>query len=63
MECSLQALKQPRCWLWAWGAIGGANVLPVSILYDPKGQEVGRLIGEAEWASDEAIRLVRSVVP
>ena len=44
-------------------SIGGANVLPVSILYDPKGQEVGRLIGEADWASDEAIRLVRSVVP
>lgn len=44
-------------------AIGGANVLPVSILYDAKGQEVGRLVGEADWASAEAERLVASVLP
>lgn len=44
-------------------AMGGANVLPVSILYDAKGQEVGRLVGEADWASPEAVRLVASVIP
>lgn len=44
-------------------AIGGANMLPVSILYDAKGREVGRLVGEADWASPEALRLVRSVRP
>lgn len=43
-------------------AIGGGNVLPVSILYDREGNEVGRLIGEADWASEEARRLVASVI-
>ena len=44
-------------------AIGGANILPVSILYDAKGREVGRLVGEADWASAEAKRLVGSARP
>lgn len=44
-------------------AMGGANVLPVSILYDAEGREVGRLVGEADWASPEAVRLVVSVIP
>ena len=44
-------------------AIGGADILPVSILYDAKGQEIGRLIGEADWTSEEAIALVSSVIP
>ncbi len=43
-------------------AVGGANVLPVSILYDAEGREIGRLVGEADWASPEAVRLVRSVM-
>lgn len=44
-------------------SVGGANVLPVSILYDSEGVEVGRLVGEADWASEEAIRLVASAIP
>ena len=44
-------------------SIGGADVLPVSILYDASGQEIGRLVGEADWASPEAERLVSSVIP
>jgi thiol-disulfide isomerase/thioredoxin len=44
-------------------AIGGANVLPVSILYDATGQEVGRLVGEADWSSPEARALVSSALP
>ena len=43
-------------------AIGGANVLPVSILYDAKGNEIGRLVGDADWTSPEAIRLVESAI-
>jgi len=43
-------------------SVGGGSVLPVSILYDRKGQEVGRLIGEADWESPEARRLVQSVI-
>lgn len=44
-------------------AIGGADILPVSILYDAKGQEVGRLVGEADWSAPEARRLIESVLP
>ncbi|MHA7870750.1 MAG: TlpA disulfide reductase family protein [Hyphococcus sp.] len=43
-------------------SIGGADVLPVSILYDARGNEIGRLVGEADWASPEAIRLVSSAI-
>lgn len=44
-------------------AIGGADVLPVSILYDADGQEVGRLVGEADWSAPEARRLIESALP
>lgn len=43
-------------------AIGGANVLPVSILYDRKGREIGRMVGEADWSSAEARRLVKAAI-
>lgn len=58
---NLELYADPR--LAMASSIGGANVLPVSILYDAKGQEVGRLVGEADWASPEAQRLVASVLP
>ncbi len=44
-------------------ATGGADVLPLSILYDARGEEIGRIIGEADWASAEARRLVASAMP
>lgn len=44
-------------------AVGGADVMPVSILYDARGREVGRLAGGADWASPEAVRLVQSAKP
>lgn len=57
---ALELFADPRL-LFA-SAIGGANVLPVSILYDKNGQEVGRLVGEAVWDSPEAIGLIRAVL-
>ncbi len=44
-------------------AIGGADILPVSILYDAEGQEIGRLVGEADWAAPESRRLIESALP
>jgi thiol-disulfide isomerase/thioredoxin len=38
------------------------GVLPVSILYDRKGREVGRLVGEADWSSPEARRLIEATI-
>ncbi len=43
-------------------AIGGANILPVSILYSANGREIGRLTGEAVWDSPEAIRLINAAI-
>jgi thiol-disulfide isomerase/thioredoxin len=36
--------------------------LPATLLIDAEGREIGRLLGPAEWDSDEAKRLIRSVV-
>jgi thiol-disulfide isomerase/thioredoxin len=36
--------------------------LPATLLIDPEGREVGRLMGPADWASEDAKRLVRSVM-
>ncbi len=44
-------------------AIGGADVLPVSILYSADGTEIGRLVGEADWSAPESRRLIESALP
>ena len=36
----------------------GAEVLPTSILYDGKGREVWRYVGDLDWTSPEAARLL-----
>ena len=41
---------------------GRALGLPTSILVDKKGCEIGHIAGPAEWASDEAIKLVKAAV-
>ena len=40
----------------------GAPGLPTTILIDRSGQEVGRLLGPAEWDSDEAIAVIRALM-
>jgi hypothetical protein len=40
----------------------GAPGLPTTILIDRSGQEVGRLLGPAEWDSDEAIAVIETLV-
>lgn len=40
------------------GAIG----LPTTVLLDRDGQIIGRLIGSAEWDSDEAAHLIKTVI-
>lgn len=42
----------------AWGAYG----LPTTFLLDRDGNEVGRYLGPANWASPEAVRLIRAVM-
>lgn len=43
-------------------ATGGSGVVPVSILYDARGREIGRYLGEADWASPEAKALMRAAI-
>ena len=38
------------------------SVLPVSILFDGSGREIGRLVGEADWASPEARALIARAI-
>lgn len=35
--------------------------LPITVLYDRSGREIGRLEGAADWAAPESVRLVRAV--
>ena len=41
----------------AMGVLG----LPVTLILDPEGQEIARLQGDADWASDSAIAIVRAL--
>ena len=43
-------------------AYGGGAVLPLTVLYDAQGQEVWRVIGGYDWASDEAREQVREAL-
>jgi thiol-disulfide isomerase/thioredoxin len=36
--------------------------LPITVLIDPEGREVARLIGDADWASDNAKAIVATVL-
>jgi len=40
----------------------GAYGLPTSVLLDANGLKVGHLVGPAEWASADAIALIREVI-
>jgi thiol-disulfide isomerase/thioredoxin len=40
------------------GALGPDTVLPTSILYDAQGKEVWRYVGELDWTSPEALKLL-----
>lgn len=42
--------------------MGGADRLPLSVLYDRRGREIGRLMGSADWQSPEAAALIRAVL-
>jgi len=43
-------------------SIGRAFGMPTTILLDPQGCELGTIAGPAEWASDDAIKLVEAAL-
>ena len=42
----------------AFDALGPDTVLPTSILYDSNGKEVWRYVGDLDWTSAEAAKLL-----
>jgi len=44
------------------GFAAGARGLPLSVLYDRHGIEIGRLDGDADWASPEAVALIEAAI-
>lgn len=36
--------------------------LPITVILDPEGNEIGRLIGDADWASDSARAIIATLV-
>lgn len=44
------------------GFAAGARGLPLSVLYDSQGQEIGRLDGDADWSSPEALALIEAAI-
>jgi thiol-disulfide isomerase/thioredoxin len=43
-------------------AIGRAFGMPTTLLVDPKGCEIGTIAGPAEWASEDAVKLIRAAL-
>jgi thiol-disulfide isomerase/thioredoxin len=43
-------------------SIGRAFGMPTTLLIDPKGCEIGTIAGPAEWASDDAIKLIKAAL-
>jgi thiol-disulfide isomerase/thioredoxin len=45
------------------GALGPETVLPTTILYDKSGKEVWRYVGDLDWTSAQAARLLAEAKP
>ena len=43
-------------------AAGKAFGMPTTLLIDPAGCEIGTLAGPAEWASDDAVKLISAAL-
>ena len=43
-------------------SVGRAFGMPTTLLIDPKGCEIATIAGPAEWASDDAIKLINAAL-
>ena len=41
----------------------GVQVMPTSVLYDAEGREIWRYVGDLDWTSEEAARLLAEARP
>ncbi len=56
---NLQPLRDPKSELGRAMAVLG---LPVTVILNPEGQEVARLIGDADWGGPEALTMFRALI-
>ncbi len=61
-EVGVQALKIYRDPSSAASRVLGAFGLPTTVVLDQEGREVGRVLGPAEWDSDDAVATLRSIL-
>lgn len=47
----------------ALSSASGAEILPTTILYDAKGREVWRYVGDLDWTGEEGARLLAAAGP
>lgn len=40
----------------------GVLALPITVLVDPEGREIARLLGDAEWNSEDAKAIIRALI-
>ncbi|HVZ50596.1 MAG TPA: TlpA disulfide reductase family protein [Pseudolabrys sp.] len=43
-------------------SVGRAFGMPTTVLVDPKGCEIGTIAGPAEWASEDAVKLIKAAL-
>jgi len=43
-------------------AIGRAFGMPTTVLVSPKGCEIGTIAGPAEWAGEDALKLIKAAL-
>ena len=55
----LTTLRDPKSKLSRQMGIAG---LPVTVILNPEGQEVGRLIGDAHWDSEAAVAILKALM-
>ncbi len=55
---NLPVLRDPTS---AFGREMGVLALPVTVIVDPEGREVARLIGDADWDSPEALTMLKAL--
>ncbi|MEM9839636.1 MAG: TlpA disulfide reductase family protein [Pseudomonadota bacterium] len=56
---NLTMLRDPKLSLSR--AYGGDVTLPITVIYDGRGREIGMLTGSADWHAEESVRLVRAI--
>ena len=56
---NLPVLRDPKQALAALMAVMG---LPLTVILNPEGQEIARLIGDAEWDSDSARAILDALI-